>query len=334
MLQMGCVLKAGVIGLNHKTADLALREAMARGANALAGKKAFFFPYPTVLLSTCNRTEIYFSAENLSEAHTDLLSFLRSVVGTSFEQSLYSYFHADCFAHLCRVTAGLDSAIVAETEIQRQVKVAYARSTECLALPSCLHYIFQKALKIGKDLRSGFTLEQKAPSLYTALYQIAEGFWGRLSEKRILLVGYSEINRGLASFLLRKKIGRFYLATRHPESVALEGAEVHGRDLLKSWSAFDWIVTASRSEEPLIAGESGKRHLICDLSVPRNVDPAVGKSPRISLLNIEEVNQWIDDRRRLGKESLNLCEEYVWDQVVNHCRIYREKQSAYSLASV
>lgn len=334
MLHAGCLLKVGVIGLNHKTADLALREAMARGANSLAGEKAFFFPHPIILLSTCNRTEFYFSAENLAEGHSDLLSFLRSVVGSAFEQSLYSYFHADCFAHLCRVTAGLDSAILAETEIQRQVKVAYGLAAQHLELPSSLHYVFQKALKIAKDLRCTFAVEQRAPSLYNALYQIAELFFGELRGRKLLLIGYSEINRGLASFLQRKKVDPFYLVTRHPKAVSLEGIYVYGRDLLNQWNEFDWIVSASKAEEPLISGKSSKRQLICDLSVPRNIDPVVGKNTQVQLMNIEMINRWIDERKKSERGYLEQSEQYLCMQVARHSQIYREKVLASSFKLV
>lgn len=94
-----CSLKIGVIGLNHETADLVFREAVAKGAAILAGEKAIFFPHPTILLSTCNRMEIYFSGEDLAEVHSDLLERLRRQIPEAFAHRLYSYFGLDCFTH-------------------------------------------------------------------------------------------------------------------------------------------------------------------------------------------------------------------------------------------
>src|SRR5690554_1094898 len=119
------MLSVGVLGVNHKTANLPLREAIAR---AVVNLKSIFLPLQIVILSTCNRTEIYFSAEDLTEGHSHLLSFLRKAIDVPFEQAFYSFFGMDCFFHLCRVAAGLDSAIFAESEIQRQVRVAYSTS--------------------------------------------------------------------------------------------------------------------------------------------------------------------------------------------------------------
>lgn len=302
------MLNVGVLGINFKTADLQLREAIARGAESLRGERALFFPHPIVLLSTCNRTEIYFSAEDLGAAHSDLLAVLRKSVEEPFEHRLYSYFGIDCFAHLCRVAAGLDSAILAETEIQRQVKVAYAQAR---ALPSCLHYVFQKALKVSKEVRSGLGVE--GPSLYGTLWQLAE--WKR---KRILLVGYSEINRGFASFLMHKGIEGFSLCTRNPAAVRLEGVDLRDRSVLDRWQEYELIVCASKAEEYLIQGKGDACHCIFDLSVPRNVDPEVGKTAR--LYNIDQL---------IGQKGeahpFERCEALLWENVVRLTRIYRIK---------
>ncbi len=136
-------MRVGLIGINHKLADLKLRELL-----AYACQKRFGPVFSThenhsfVLLSTCNRTEVYFSSEDLTNTHNYLLSILRQEVKYEFEQKLYSFFGYDCFFHLSRVTAGLDSAIVAETEIQGQVKTAYDNAQEFSQLPSDLHFLF------------------------------------------------------------------------------------------------------------------------------------------------------------------------------------------------
>jgi len=205
-------MRVGVLGLNHKTADLALREMFARAARTLARERALFFPHPTVLLSTCNRTEIYFSASDLSEAHSDVLAHLRRHLDVPFEHRLYTYFGIDCFIHLARVTAGLDSAIAAESEIQRQVKVAYMSATEFLQLPSCMHYVFQKALRVGKQIRTQFSFHGM-PNLCQAV--------GHMTGKarHVLLVGNSEINRQMAKYFSRRGVEQISLVTRTMSTV-------------------------------------------------------------------------------------------------------------------
>lgn len=316
-----CLLRVGVVGINHKTADLNLREAIARGVQSFADERGLFFRHPTVLLSTCNRTEVYFSAEDLAEAHSDLLSLMRMGIEDPFEQRLYSYFGIDCFAHLCKVTAGLDSAILAETEIQRQVKVAYQRSSELFSLPSCLHYLFQKGLKVGKWVRNQLELQRGSPTLYSTIWQIAEQHLGSLKERKILLVGNSEINRGFLSFLYHKEARNLTLSTQHP--VPMKEAVCCSRQILEHWPRFELIVCASRAEDYLIkkCGYSGTASLIFDLSVPRNVDPEVG----ISLWNIEQLNAEIEQKRIAQAEDLERCQTLIWQQANHLVRLYGQK---------
>ncbi|MDE3045878.1 MAG: glutamyl-tRNA reductase [Verrucomicrobiota bacterium] len=327
MLQTGCVLKIGVLGLNHKTACLLLREAMARGASALAGEKALFFPHPTVLLSTCNRTEIYFSSDDLAETHSDLLAALRRhwIHAGPFEYRLYSYFGIDCFLHLGRVAAGLDSAILAESEIQRQVKVAYAKACELFSLPSCMHYVFQKSLKVGKLIRSEFQLARQAPTLSQAVWQLAKEKLGDLKQRRILLVGHSEINRSIAFFLVQRGITHFAMATREPSSVCIEGCSPRNRSELDRWADYDLIVAATSGDQYLLFGSSTREHVLFDLSVPRTIDPSLAQEPNTTLYNIEQVNQWINRKRSTHMDQLPLCDEILRQNVLRLARAFRAK---------
>ena len=307
------MVSVGVIGINHKTADLPLREAIARAAENLRGEKAIFFSCPTVLLSTCNRTEIYFSGEDLGQIHSDLLALLRSQVPLEFEHCLYSYFGTDCFAHLCRVTAGMDSAIYRETEIQHQVKLAYGTS-KFLSQP--LHFIFQKALKVGKNVRSEVHVNH-TPSLYNTLWQLA--VW---KKRRVLIVGYSDINRGLISYLQHKGVLDLTLSTRDPSRVFVSQVRVLGRDAIKKWQRYDVIVSGSKSEEYLITGSGSPHHVIFDLSVPRGVDPDVGAR----VYNIEELNQRIELKELQLQRGI--CEDFIWENVIRLSQIYRKKTRA------
>lgn len=300
------MLSIGVLGINFKTADLSLREQIANGAAALSGQRAIFFHHPVVVLSTCNRTEIYFSGSDLAGVHSDLLAFLRAQIGSSFEQRLYSYFGIDCFIHLTRVAAGLDSAILAETEIQSQVRLAYGAATH---LPSCLHYAFQKALKVSKLIRSQWETAQ--PSLYTELWQFTE--W---RQKRILLVGYSKINRGFISFLQHKGISDFFLCTKFPENVRCEGISIVSRSALHNWQQYEIIVCATEAEEYLVTGIGTAHHTLFDLSVPRTIDPEVGNSAK--LYNID---QFTAQEIR----PLHRYEKFIREEALKLARIYNLK---------
>lgn len=346
MIQSGCVLKVGVIGLNHKTANLAFREAMARGAATLSAEKLYFFPHPVVLLSTCNRTEIYFGGEDLALVHIDILRWLRSQIPDAFEHRLYSYFGIDCFAHLGSVAGGLDSAIIAETEIQRQVKIAYAKSCEYSTLPSCLHYVFQKALKLGKLVRNQVQIDRKTPTLFQAIWQLAADQIGNVAQKKILLIGHSEINRRMAFFLTQRGVQNFSLSTQNPMRVSLQGCFACDRSEIRRWRDYDLIISAAKSDQYLIE-ETVERignlrlqpthvrpQVIFDLSVPRNIDPSVGTLQNITLYNIEQINEWIDRKRAMHSDQLARSKALIWEGAVRLARAYRKKIEYRQMADV
>jgi len=135
-------MKIGIIGVNFKSADLFFREKLALSLQ-VSSPLFSALNHSKVILSTCNRFEIYFFSENLTETHSELLQKFRAEFESDCGFKLYSYFGQDCFSHLCRVTAGLDSAVLVETEIQGQVKRAYLKAQET-PLAKELHFIFQK----------------------------------------------------------------------------------------------------------------------------------------------------------------------------------------------
>ena len=195
-------MRVGVVGINHKLADLKLREQLAKACQKWFGAlNAVHDNHYFVLLSTCNRTEIYFSSQDLAETHTYLLGILRVEVEEEFDHKLYSYFGTDCFSHLARVTLGLDSAIIAETEIQGQVKLAYENTSEYHSMPKDMHFLFQKSLGIAKKLRSELQLGRGMPNLEHAILQTGKHMFQNPEKASLLFVGASDINQKIFAFL-------------------------------------------------------------------------------------------------------------------------------------
>lgn len=306
MAQCECMLQVGVLGINHKTGDLQLREAIARASEFL------FFVHRIVVLSTCNRTEIYFSTTSLAEAHCDLLRVLRSLIVTPFEHHLYSYFGVDCLTHLCRVTAGLDSAILAETEIQRQVKQAYLHSSKKMRLPSPLHFLFQKALKVAKEIR--FRQPVSHISFPKILWQIIRQ--KEMQESKTLFIGNSQINREVIDFFKKKGMRKIDLCTQ------TEGFGFLNREVLTQWDQYDLIVAGTKAPHYLLHPKEMdlRPRLIFDLSVPRNVDPEIGRLENVKLYNIEELQNLVDQAKDLRRSH-----ELLRENVQRLCFSYRRK---------
>lgn len=155
-------MQVGIIGINHKSSPFEVREKLAR---IFRNQFASDYSHNFILLSTCNRTELYFSSHQLAETHVNLLERLKYQIGEESIHVLYSYFGKDCFCHLVRVISGLDSAIFGESDIQRQVKVAYETRRKRQLLSHDLHFLFQKGLKIAKEIRTSFIRAKKRGSI-------------------------------------------------------------------------------------------------------------------------------------------------------------------------
>ena len=322
-------MQIGVIGINHKLADLKLRETLAKVCErrfhprfSAHREQAF------VLLSTCNRTEIYFSSKDLAESHSYLLSILRQEIEEEFDQKLYSYFRLECFYHLTRVTTGLDSACIAETEIQGQVKAAYEMAQKALCLTPDLHFLFQKALHIGKQIRSELNLGRGLPELEDAIVDTASHFFCDLNHIKILFVGASHINEKILSC---KKLPHIHLMTRSQD----RARELKGRLNLETvtwnlaaWVDYDWILFGTKASDYLIEPTNlSSRKLVMDLSVPRNVNPSLAKDPLVTLLNIDQLNRLLHTRHKQLHSSLAHADSLVTTLAERHHTLFQQKRS-------
>lgn len=330
-------MRVGVIGINHKLANLELRELLARACQRrfVAGS-SLHGDHTFVLLTTCNRTEVYFTSEDLAVTHSYLLRVLRNEVNDDFDQKVYSYFGHDCFLHLSRVTAGLDSAIVAETEIQGQVKAAYEQAVKHITLPGELHYLFQKALKIGKQIRTDLPMGRGMPDVEHAIFNAGIGVFKTPQEAKILFVGASDINRKILSFLKSKNIHDISICNRTVDRAHAIAEEYQVRPLnwnnLSGWHEYNWVIFGTKAPEYLIKhsdlpSQKFSQKLIIDLCVPRNVEPILGLAPGITLLNIDQINRILNARKQHMTQTLNRAETLIAAAAKQHIALFKEKDT-------
>lgn len=315
-------MQIGVIGVNYKLANVGLREMIAR-----ACQRRFFLGNPLkegtfVLLSTCNRSELYFSAVDMVQTHQHILAILKEEIEQEFEQKLYSFFGIDCFLHLARVTIGLDSAIIAETEIQGQVRLAYDAAMSLRTLCKELHFLFQKCLKIGKEIRSNHLPVEKLPGLEQALLFHTLDFF-KHNVPPILFIGASGINIKIARFFKRRGYHHITFCNRSEESCFQISQEIGSHilqwhDLADNWTDFECVVCATKSPHYILteAQDSPKKRLLIDLAVPRNIDPKL-ESEETTLLNIDQLQQSLDTRRLCLKQQVALTEKSLLVMVSN-----------------
>ncbi len=334
------MMRIGVLGINHKSSELIFREQLAKACQLRIGyEQGIAERLGVVVLSTCNRTEIYFSDEDLPSAHSELLQMFREEIPDSFEHKLYTYFGVDCFAHLAQVTSGLDSVILAESEIQRQVKVAYEKTRRDYRLPSCIHYLFQKCLKIGKQIRSSVAIARGQVHLPEMVFQLA----GCSLDQKVFFVGNSEINRKILFYVFSKGMRKISLCTRSVAS-ARHLEEAYGVNLidfsqLSKWKEHDLIICGTNCAEYLLLhsdlkeGEKLFPKLMLDLSVPRNVEPTLGLHPQITLMNMEEVGHLIEKKQQRDEGEIQKAVAQVRKQAEMHVNLFNLKTELKAILS-
>lgn len=306
----------GVIGIDHRSGNLEVREVLARAVQKSLHPLALSCAQlQAIPLLTCNRTEIYFSSGDLPESHVLLLELLREEIPSPIDHKLYSYFGKDCFSHLTQVTAGLKSAIVGETEIQGQVKLAYEHACRAQTLCKELHFLFQNTLKISKRLRREQRFSTPSLSLEHAVVQIGKKTFTSLEEKQLLLIGASHINWTLLPALKKQGLhitmcNRTHAHTRlwqqQYEIATMPWESLH------SWIEFDWVICATKAPHHLIPYPPPKVprcQLLFDLSVPRNIPEEYGSI--LPLWNIDALQNILARNTAQIEEILRSAELIV-----------------------
>jgi glutamyl-tRNA reductase len=321
-------MKIGVLGVNHKSAEIGTREYVSKAfAMRFCRESMIAESAHCVVLSTCNRSEVYFSSENLAETHSMLLNILKEEIDIPFEHKLYSFFGLDCFLHLAQVTSGLDSAIIAESEIQRQVKIAYEQTLLHYNLPSCSHFLFQKSLKLGKQVRSSFALAQNQVTIANILFRTCESVLKQLKDLPILFVGNSEINRNIIAFFKRKGVNNITLCTRSLHSAKNEGLCLLAWERIVDWQQYPVLICGSNAPHAIVASsQEVQTRLIFDLSIPRNVDPSLSRHPQLVLLNIEEITALIEKKQQKNLLEINRAQALILEAVQRYHTAFCQKE--------
>lgn len=315
-------MRVGVLGINYKSASLELREKIAHACSHLSPNK--------IVLSTCYRTEIYFSQDDLAEAQSELFYYLKKRAPHSQEYGFYTFFDAECFFHLACVTAGLDSAMLAESDVQRQVKVAYEQTRLHQTLPAPLHFLFQKALKMGKAARCKFPLFQTSPHLEGMISQLVDKILAS-ENPRLLFIGYSDINRKLIHYFWRKGHRRMTLCTRDLASAqpfALDyQLTLKDRTEIENWPHYEGVIAATECQDYLISAIPEKRsaRLILDLSVPRSVHPSLSQHSALTLFNMEQIGAFFESYRSSRLSEVESVKNFLQASVEQYIDLYQKK---------
>jgi glutamyl-tRNA reductase len=302
-----------VIGLNHRTMPLDLFERMtidgARLPKALHDLSSRSHIGEVVVLSTCNRTEVYAIAERFHGAYADVRNFLSElafVPPEEFADHLYVHYDAEAVRHLFAVAAGLDSAVIGEAEILGQVRTAWERAGAEGAAGPVLNLLFRHALETGKRARTDTGIARGTASVSHAAVEMAAERLGDLSGRRVLIMGAGDMAEGMATALQGAGVADVFVANRtwrKARTLAdrIGGQAVRLSDLSLALLEVDLLLTSTGATVPVVehddfapvmAERAGRPLLIVDIAVPRDVDPTVREIPGVTLLDINDLRRF------------------------------------------
>jgi glutamyl-tRNA reductase len=321
-----------VIGVNHRTAPLAVLERLAIAPDDVAKTVAGLAQRDTirevVVLSTCGRTEVYLVAERFHGAYADVTEFLAALAGMPLDE-LHPHLlalHDDAAAtHLFEVTAGLDSFVLGESEILGQVRAAWHIAVDSGGVGATLDLLFRHALRTGKRARSETAIGRGTSSISHAAVELAAERLGSLAGHRLLVVGAGEMGAGVATALSKAGATTITVANRSADrgrklAAKIAGAAVAFDALDEALEHSDVVITCVAGTEGLVTAESVARRdggalLIVDIALPRNVDRGVAAIDGVTLLDLDDVRAWAQRGRDARAAETARVREIIADQL-------------------
>ena len=302
-----------VIGVNHRTSPLQVLEkvainasAMSKALHSLASRDNI---REAVVLSTCNRTEVYAVTEKFHAAYADISDFfceLGGLVPDELSHHLYSQHDDAAVAHLFAVACGLDSAVIGENEILGQVRDAWTTAQSEGASRSTLNLLFRHALETGKRARTETGISRSTTSISFAAVEMTRDLLGTLAYRKVLIVGAGEMGEGVATALATNPTTAVTVvnrtAARSEELASRLGASTRPIDELdEAFLEADVVVSCVGSgsfildhekAERVMAARAGRTLFIIDIAVPRDIDSLVGELPNVELRNLDDLRDW------------------------------------------
>lgn len=341
---VGIPKKVHVVGLSHHTAPIAMREQLSFTADKTQNALAFapqFGLDELVIISTCNRLELYAYADNYHKVR-DFLATVQETCAQKLEAHLYHYGGAEAANHLCRVASGLDSMVLGEPQILGQVASAFERSTQLGAIGKNLTRLFRTAIRTGKRARTETDISQNAVSISTAAIQLAQSRVGDLQDKEILIVGAGEMAQLALKHLQSRGLEKVSIANRSVERAQclLPDGRVYGLgDLPEALMAADVVFTATAAIVPVVTAELVQNVMaqreerplaFVDLAVPRDVAPAVAHLLNVQLYDVDDLQSQVDEALWLRQRAVPKVEKIIGDEL----KRYRKKQKEAAVTPV
>jgi len=332
-----------VIGLNHKTAPVELRERLSIDASrleeALGALVSIAAVSECVILSTCNRTEVYACTRTRAD-DAQIVDWIGAFCGVpvdAYERHLYSWAGHKAAEHLFRVAAGIDSMVIGEAQILGQVKAAYAAAKRAHSTGSVLNSLFHHAVSVGKRVRSETAIGRGAFSVGSVAVQLAESIFEGLQGRTILVVGAGKTAELALTHLTCAGAGRVLVANRTKQKAEALAAEYSGlavafQDIPTALGEADIVITSTGSTEPIItrrmmaqamSARRGRPVFLIDIAVPRDVEASVGELDSVFLYNIDDLRAVLERDTHIRRTEIEHAEAVIAQELQRFMVRYR-----------
>ncbi|BAP57138.1 glutamyl-tRNA reductase [Thioploca ingrica] len=324
------------IGLNHTTAPVEIRERVnfspERIQAALHDLIERELAQEVVIVSTCNRTELYYGDKNnTAEVIITWLSHYHNIPYQQLQNHLYIYSQASAIRHLLRVACGLNSMILGEPQILGQIKSAYQVARAAGTTSRLLNKLFEHTFSVAKQVRTDTEIGSSPVSVAFAAVRLAQQIFGDLSTQSALLIGAGETIELAARHLHENRLGRMIVANRTVERARQLAKEFAGyaislEEISLHLAEADIVITSTASPIPIVTAAEIKQAIkirkhrpifIVDIAVPRDVEPAAGELEDVYLYSVDDLNEVIQENLRSREQAALKAEEIIDTQVLH-----------------
>lgn len=325
-----------VVGLSHHSSPVEVRErfafAEARVPAALERLRTHHLAEEAVVLSTCNRVEVY-AATQLEpvKAFAGLKDFLVTIhdYRDPLNDELYALSEPQSLTHLFKVACGLDSMVLGETEILGQLKKAYDLALQHGHTGPRLNKAFQRAFNVAKHIRTETNIQRGSVSVASVAVELAEKIFNSLQDHDVMVIGAGDTSEKTARALLSRGARSVLVANRSYERAAVLAKELGGRavqfeDWAREFGRIDIVISSTAAPHPILDRgklESLTKHrrdrplLLIDIAVPRDIDPEVVFIENVYLYNVDDLQSIADDYLQQRKEEIARCEAIIAEKV-------------------
>lgn len=337
-----------VYGINHKNCPVEVRETLhfreRRLPEAYEWIRREWPSVETLILSTCNRVELYFSTEKgelSSETIGDFLAAFHGIERSRFESFAYRLEGREAIGHLFRVASGLDSMVVGENEILGQLREAFRAANEAGTVDSFLYRWAQRALQVGKLIRTKTKINEGAVSVPSVAVELAEKIFGRLAGEKVMVLGTGEMSELTLQNLRQAGAEALYVMGR---------SEERGRSLAESFGArwvsneewenflveIDILIASTTAPHPIVKRDALERAIerrhhrplfLIDIAVPRNIEPEINSLDDVYLYNIDDLEEVAQANLRLRRKEVREAESHT-EQAVEEFQAWMESLEA------